>query len=618
MPGEPYSGSQRAYDVAVERVPIAARDGVELASTIYRPASGGVAVEGAFPSILERTPYDRSTGDYHMRGEYFASRGYTFVVQDCRGRFESDGEFHFYHGEHHEGLDGHDTVEWLAAQPWSDQRVATTGLSFGGANQQALAITSPPHLVTQVLGDAGYNYWRHTMRQSGAFTLGVFLPYAFFMALGSREARAPAVRAELREALAHIDRWIGHGNLKPGASPLALVPQYEEWYFAVSTGADYAGFWTNPTSSLEEHVDLYPDIPLCLVTSWYGHHTWGTFEKYDVLGRKNRQPAFLVSGVWVHDRGYTERSWAGEVEFGPTAALRMEELELRWFDQWLKGLDTGLAEEPPVRIFVMGGGDGSTNLYKRVNHGGHWRAHESWPVPGTAREAWYLRQDGGLEPQPPAESGSSTTYVFDPADPVPTLGGQVQPLQGPSPARIMDGGAFDQRGRADLLLCRDTLPLSARPDVLVFRTEPLASAVEVTGYVDVELWVGSSAPDTDFTAKLIDEYPPSDDYPLGFAMNLADSIVRLAYRNERTTADPVAPGSIERIRLGPMVTSNVFGAGHRIRVDISSSNFPQFDVNPNTGAPPGSSLGCVTARNTVYHDAEHPSHVVLPVVPPGA
>jgi putative CocE/NonD family hydrolase len=610
------AGSARQYEVAIERrVMVTVRDGVELACDIYRPALGGRAVSESFPTILERTPYDRTRIDLYLMGQYFASRGYNVVLQDCRGRHDSDGTFQLLYDEGTEGTDGYDTVEWIAEQPWSDGQVGTTGISYTGTNQQALAVLKPPHLTTQVILDAGINYWYRTQRHSGAFVEGVLLPYAFWMAAVGKEAQAdPLLRRRLQHALEHMDEWVERLPLKRGASPLAGAPSYEEWYFQTACGADYDEKWMSSLASLELYIDDYPDIPISFVTSWYGHHVWATFEKWMKLSKQNTQPVKVVCGTWLHAFRYMEQSWAGETEFGNSVAMDLNEFRLRWFDQYMKGLETGAAEDPPIRLFVMGGGDGSRNLSRRIEHGGGWRDEAEWPIARTDWARFYLHADGSLRPEPPEEDDVSTTYVFDPDDPVPTIGGCVQdPLGGEK--GIVNGGGFDQRGRTDLIACKDTARLETRPDVIVFRTAPLEEDVEITGPIKVQLWVSSSAVDTDFSAKLIDEYPSSADYPDGFALNLCDSIVRMRYRNRRRKAELIEPHEVYDLAIEPQPTSNLFRAGHRIRLDISSSNWPQFDVNANTGGPLGVSQGNVRALNTIHHDASRPSHVVLPVVP---
>jgi hypothetical protein len=247
-------------------------------------------------------------------------------------------------------------------------------------------------------------------------------------------------------------------------------------------------------------------------------------------------------------------------------------------------------------------------------HGGEWRYEQEWPLARTEWTNFYLHGDGALRTTPPTVDGDSTTYTFDPSDPVPTIGGHcMDPLGGER--GIIYGGGFDQRGRTDLIMCRDTLPIANRPDVLVFRTEPLLEDIEVTGPITVRLWVSTTGCDTDFSARLIDEYPPNLDYPEGFALNICDSIMRMRYRDGRTIAELVEPGAVYEITVEPLPTSNLFARGHRIRLDISSSSSPQFDVNPNTGGPLGEGHGGIVVRNSVFHDAPRPSHVVLPAIP---
>lgn len=609
-----YVGSQIAYDVVMDETPmVPTRDGTRLATTVYRPALNGVPVEARFPTIVERTPYNRARVDLHVMGNFFATRGYNVAVQDCRGRYDSEGLFTFF-VRSHEDTDGYDTVEWLAAQPWSDGQVGTTGLSFAGANQQALAVLQPPHLTTQIVLDAGYNYWYRTLRNSGAFHDGLILPYALWMAMGSKEAaQSPFVRSALRGALEDIELWLKQLPLKRGASPLALVPGYEDWYFELCTTGDYADFWRHPMPSLQHHVADYPDIPVCLVTSWYGLHTWATFEKFNALQAQNTSPVHVVAGIWLHGFDYMQQTYAGETDFGNAACDNLNDFRLRWFDRWMKGMSSG-DEPPPIRLFVMGGGSGARNLAGRLSHGGRWRDEVAWPLERTQWTDLYLGADGHLRDTPSGSEESATTYTFDPADPVPTIGGHcMDPLGGER--GIIYGGGFDQRGRKDLIMCRDTLPIANRPDVLVFRTTPLEDDLEVTGPISVRLWVSTTGGDTDFTARLIDEYPPGDDYPEGFALNICDSITRMRYRNDAHVAEPIEPEVIYEITVDPLPTSNVFARGHRLRLDISSSSSPQFDVNPNTGGPLGEGHGGEVVRNTVFHDAAHPSHIRLPIIP---
>jgi hypothetical protein len=258
----------------------------------------------------------------------------------------------------------------------------------------------------------------------------------------------------------------------------------------------------------------------------------------------------------------------------------------------------------------MGGGSGLRNADGRMEHGGRWRTEQDWPLPRTEMTPMYLHPRGTLSPAKPALADSSVTFDFDPADPVPTIGGTVTDNE------VMIGGAFDQREDPRFYGSRAPfLPLAARPDVLVFETDPLIEDIEVTGAIDAKLWVASDASDTDITIKLIDVYPPNPDYPEGFAMNVTDGILRLRYRNSWAKPQALERGEPVAITVSAFPTGNLFKRGHRIRLDISSSNFPHFDVNPNTGAPEGTGLSRQIARNTIFLDADRPSHVLLPVIP---
>jgi predicted acyl esterase len=322
------------------------------------------------------------------------------------------------------------------------------------------------------------------------------------------------------------------------------------------------------------------------------------------------------------------------VEFGHDAALpSFDELHLRWYDRWLRGVDNGLDAEARLRIFVMGGGSGRRSGAGRLVHGGRWRDEHEWPLARTRFTDFYLHGDGSLTTDPPREERSATTYRFDPARPVPSIGGNVSSLRdvlplppgladpsyagrGERTVDVMRPGGFDQREAPGFHGCRAPyLPLGSRSDVLVFQTEPLRQPTEVTGPIEVHLWVATSAVDTDFTAKLIDLYPASAWYPQGYALNLTDSIARLRYRNGRERGELVEVGEPVPVTLTLYPTSNLFMPGHRIRLDVSSSNFPRFDVNPNTGEAIGRERRRVVADNTVFHERGRESRMVLPIIP---
>ena len=606
-----YEGSNHQYDDAVDRhIGVAMRDGKQLYLDIYRPALNCAPLDGRWPVLLERTPYNKARASYAVNGRYFAQRGYVVVVQDVRGRWSSEGDFAFLRNE---ANDGFDTMQWIAAQPWCNGKVATIGISYTTATQQALAVRQPPGLVTQVLFDGPYNYHSQTMRHGGACEYAIAFQYVVSMArTGQQAQRDPMVRKQLDTMYAELTRWLVHQPLRQGETPLRLVPDYEQWFFDMLTTSDYVDWWKTPDLAIEEYYDDYPDIPLLLETSWYGHHITATLHKYAELKKRHKTPKRLLIGTWLHGGDMFTQTFAGDVDFGADAAMADNNaLRLRWCDHYLKDMRTGLDAGAPVRLFVMGGGSGKRDLLGRLSHGGRWRDEQEWPLARTRHTPYYLRTDGSLSTEREAEGAAPTRYDFDPADPVPTVGGNFTNY---GTTGFLEGGGFDQKSGTMSGDKRPKLPLAARPDVLVFRTAPLAQGLEVTGVVTCRLWVSSTAVDTDFTVKLIDEYPPSADYPDGYALNLGDSILRMRYRNGREKAELMQPGEIYEITVRPQATSNWFAPGHRLRLDVSSSNFPHYDVNPNTGEPLGLHRCTEVARQSLWHDAVRASHIELPVI----
>jgi putative CocE/NonD family hydrolase len=607
-----YEGSSHQYDHAVDRsIGIPMRDGVKLCLDVYRPALKGQALKGAWPVIVERTPYDKDRQSYSITGRYFAQRGYIFVVQDVRGRGASEGEFEFLRNE---ADDGFDTMKWISEQAWCGERVGTMGISYTTATQQALAVRKPPRLATQVLFDGPYNYHSQTMRHGGACEYAIAFQYVIRMALTGKEANAdPRIRRQLDTMWTELTRWMIHLPLRQGESPLRLTPGYEQWFFDMLTKSDYQEYWKTPDLAIDEYYDDYPDIPLLLETSWYGHHITATLDKYSELSKRHRTPKKLLIGTWLHGGDMFTQTFAGDVEFGADAAMPdNNSLRLRWCDQYLKGLKTGIEDEAPVRLFVMGGGSGKRDLLGRMMHGGKWRDEQEWPLARTRYTSFYMQPDGSLSTDRAPAGSAPSRYDFDPANPVPTVGGNFTNY---GTTGFLEGGGFDQKSGTMSGDKSPKLPLAVRRDVLVFRTPPLEAGVEVTGVVTCRLWVSSSAVDTDFTVKLIDEYPPSGDYPDGYALNLGDSILRMRYREGRDKAVLMEPGQVYEVVIKPQATSNWFAPGHRIRLDVSSSNFPHYDINPNTGEPLGLNRCTEVARQTVYHDAVRASCVELPVIP---
>jgi len=604
MDGSVQRGSWMEYDVIVEKnVRVPMRDGVSLAADLYLPARGGKVAEGRFPAIMERTPYDKESKV--NEGRYFARRGYVAVMQDVRGRFQSEGEWYPFAKE---APDGYDSVEWAAAQPWCDGNIGTMGGSYCGSDQSALATLNPPHLKAMVVAVGTSNYHTSSMRQNGALELR-FMVYTFRMATTSREALADlGLKAALEEDFKRVGEWLTRTPYKKGSSSLRFLPSYEQWLLDILGESDYSDYWKQRGYAIDHYYEEHADVPTIYLGGWYDSYARGTTANYVALSKRMKSPQHLIMGPWTH--GGWSASHAGDVDFGPDALMDdYNGYRLRWFDRWLKGIENGVDREPPVRLFVMGGGDSRKDRNGRLSHGGVWRDAPDWPLPGTRSTPYYLHADGTLSPEPPAAAEPSR-YTFDPRDPAPTIGGGISAADG-----IMPAGAYDQRGGARFYSCQDTLPLAARSDVLVFQTPELPEALEVTGPLTVKLWASTSATDTDFTAKLIDVHPPNPDYPNGFAQNISDSILRGRYRNGRERAELMEPGTVYELEIVLYPTSNVFGKGHRIRVDISSSNFPRFDVNPNTGGPLGRDRRFALAEQAIYHDPEHPSHIVLPVIP---
>jgi putative CocE/NonD family hydrolase len=602
------------YDIAATRdVMVPMRDGVRLGTNIYRPARNGVPVEGKFPVILDRTPYGK--GFVAGISDYFVRHGYVLVTQDVRGRYTSEGRWVPIRDDPN---DGFDTARWIGSQPWCDGGVGTIGSSYDAATQHALAIGNAPYVKAMVPRNAMSDFGRYGVRHNGAFELRFFnwvmtMGYATgqntLRQAAERAASDPAAVGALMEMAGKVPEYVRGLPLRPGTTPLKFAPDYESWLVEAMSHGDYDDYWKNAGASVVDHLAEYKDVPEYHTTGWYD--SWGTPVanlNFVELRRSKKSLQRLIVGPWIHSS--ENLSYAGEAQFTPDAALDLQAFHLRWFDHWLKGVDNGVDREPPVRIYVMGGGDAHKTPEGRVFVGGHWRDEPEWPLARTAPTDYYLHAGGVLSTEKATAAGP-ITYLFDPRNPVPTLGGNIS-----SQGTLMAQGAMDQRCRAGFWLCPDTKPLSARNDVLVFQTAPLAAPIEVTGRLIVKLWASSNALDTDFTAKLVDVYPPNADFPGGVDLNVADSIVRARYRNGGK-AELLKPGQPYEFTIEMYPTSLLFQRGHRIRLDISSSNFPRFDLNPNTGEPLNNNRRVQSAENTIYLDPQHPSRIVLPVIPAG-
>jgi len=569
-------------------VPMKTRDGVTLRADVYRPAGSG-----RHPVLLSRLPYDKNGRRRPGDIDVFVERGYVVIMQDTRGRFASDGERYVPLAP--EANDGYDAVEWAAQLPYADGRVGTMGQSYLGATQYLLAPTRPPHLRAAFPASAAADFHQAWVYHTGgAFELGWQVPYAMLMARDTiaRKGLTTSLLPDLERALAPA--------VTPWAPPLTAEAYrrlpLSAWADLLAPVADYLGDYLRhpedgpawwPLNLERQHHEI--DVPMYHVTSWYDIFLHGGIANFCGLRHHARTETArraqkLLIGPWAHLFPYTSptSTGTGEIDFGPAALIDLHEIQLRWFDHWLKGADTGILDEPPVKIFVMG-----------LNR---WRDEQEWPLARARYTPYYLHGtgqangaggDGGLSPAVPGDE-SPDRFVYDPADPVPTRGGNTL---------ILAMGVMDQR------------PVEARADVLVYTSAAMTEPLEVTGPITVTLHAASSAPDTDFTAKLVDVRPD------GYAQNLADGIVRARYRLSRERATPLPPGEVSAFTIDCWATSHVFRPGHRIRLEISSSNFPRFDRNLNTGEDQATGTRWQTAQQTVFHDARYPSHVLLPIIP---
>ncbi len=596
------------------------RDGVRLATDIYLPADDGTK----YPVILERTPYNKEAPSRSERtptnptplgraavAEFFVKRGYAFVYQDCRGRYKSEGEFVKYLSD---GNDGFDCCKWITEQAWSNGRIGTMGLSYAAHTQGALGSAGAPGVVAMWLDSGGFsNAYQGGIRQGGAFELKQ-ATWAYSNAVEDPEiARDPAKLAAMRRV--NIRDWFARLPWKRGESPVTLAKEYEDYLFEQWEHGEFDAYWKQLGIYAEGFYDQYVDAAMVHMSSWYDPYPRTATDNYIALAKKKRGPVRLVLGPWTH--GDRQLTYAGDVDFGPAATIDGNvapdflTLRARWFDRFVKGERNGVDGEPRVRLFVMGGGSGRKNSAGRMDHGGRWRSERDWPLPDTKWTPYYLQSDGGLTTATPTAESAERGYRFDPKRPVPSIGGTIT-----SGRPVMEGGAYDQReGPRFFGSVEPYRALAERPDVLVFQTAPLTEPVELTGPLTAKLWISSDCPDTDFTIKLIDVYPPNADYPEGFAMNLTDGILRVRYRDSWEKPSMMTPGQVYEITVTAFPTSNLFARGHRIRLDVSSSNFPHFDVNPNTGEPEARATSSRVATNRLFLDRGRPSHVVLPVIP---
>jgi len=629
--------------VASQNVMIPMRDGVRLATDIYRPADDdGNALDGQFPVLVGRTSYDKSNPVIWIDAvaKAFVPRGYVVVLQDLRGRGDSEGTGDYFHtANQKEGLDGYDTIEWAAAQDWSNGRVGMVGASHGGIVQNMASLYRPPHLAALWVDVAPTNAFRWEVRQGGAMALHMY-GALYLHGYDSQEiADNPAAIERIERGAERLSEEIWKQPFSEGNTPIAAVPNLEKVLMHYYRDGEYTDWWKQESLDHAQHYDRMADIPAVYSSGWYDPFAAETSEQFAHMTAKNSTPQRLILGPWNHVsmRG-KGASFVGDVEFGSEAEWGDKVLNaerFRWFDRWLKDIDTGVEDDDPVRIFVMGGGDGSFDSGGRIQHGGEWRAEQEWPLARTAVTPFYMTADGGLNSEEQGHGETSVSWVHDPENPVPSISGNVTGFYEwivlpddldsayvPQRARmrsLIPDGPLHQKERDSTIVSKsrpvDTPALLAdRADVNVFQTELLAEEVEVTGPIMVNLWVSSDSLDTDFTAKLIDVYPPSEEYPEGFHLPLEDSIRRARFREGYAAEKLMTPGEICEVQIELPPVSNLFAKGHRIRVDIASSNFPRFDVNPNTGEPIGRHTGTQKANNSMHTGGAHASSIMLPII----
>ena len=549
------------------------RDGVTLRADIYRPKA-----DGRFPVLLQRTPYDKN-GEKRF-GLAAAARGYVVIIQDVRGRYTSEGEWYTFRNEPN---DGYDTVEWAAALPYSDGKVGMFGGSYVGATQMLAAIASPPHLAGICPVVTASNYHSNWTYQGGAFEQWFNQSWTSGLAQDtfarSMDPRSDATKGMWELPLDTFPLFNPPADGKTPDSLQNLAPYYLDWL----AHPNYDDYWK--TLSIEEHFgDIR--VPMLTIAAWYDLFQDGSLRNYiGVKAKGGTDAARRGQHLRVIVGGHAGNGpKVGDVDFGQAAFYDEDAVTLAWYDYLFKGVQNEFAGKP-VKIFVMGANQ--------------WRDEDDWPLARAQATKYFLhsagkansvRGDGSLSTTAP-KSEASDTYTYDPANPAPTIGGLLC-----CDGTHMPPGPRDQR------------PVEARDDVLIYSTPPLAADLEVTGPVTLELYAKSSAVDTDFTAKLVDVWPS------GFAQNLNDGILRARYRESMEKPELLNPGQVYKLTVDVWSTSNLFKKGHVLRLEVSSSNFPRFNRNLNTGEDIAHGKRFVVATNTILHDAEHPSALTLPII----
>jgi len=576
------------------------RDGVRLSTDLYFPSTDGEPLPGPWPAVMTRTAYDKSNEGFVQRATFFASHGYLAVVQDVRGTFASEGEFFPFVNEVEDGCD---TLAWLMAHERCNGKVGTFGCSYMGWTQLAMATQNPPGLACMIPFGTGIDTFHHAAYPDGGRQLGL-IRWVIYDVWWRRFARDNPEDLAAIEAVDFL-QFCAQLPWRRGATFLARSPQFENVIFSYLENDTYNEFWRQPGQGFDLYFQDFPSIPILWVSGWYDGYPRSSCEGYlklSALGRKVDQ--HLLLGPWIHNQ--MSGNICGDADFGPRADISRNGVQLAFFNRWLKGDED--VHIPRVRAFLMGGGSGRRTAEERLHHGGRWWHGDDWPPPKAQMQPWYLGEGGKLSTAKPTERDATTTYANDPDDPVPSI---ALPWKFPD---YVDRGPADQREPTPLLgNCTPGRPLADRPDVCVFQSEPLSKSVQVLGPLHVKLFVSSDALDTDFAAKLVDVYPPNEDYPDGYAMSVCEGLLRMRYRESDVELKLMEPGTVYEVEIECFPAANLFATGHRIRLDIASSNFPRYDINRNTGDP--SSPERRIAHNTIHHDALRPSHVLFPVLP---
>ena len=552
--------SAASYNVKWEyNVHIPMRDGVKLSANVSRPDT-----DGSFPVIVDRTPYGKNRKPFFDNAAYFAQRGYVYVMEDCRGRYDSEGEFKPWINEGH---DGYDTIEWAARQPWSNGSVGSTGGSYGAWDQMFAAVEQPEHLKTMILISIPPDAYPAAY-QGGAFGLQT-LDWSIIVD-GRTFQEYPS---NLADAYRHLP--VSSMDKAAGRS----MPETLQAWAQHETYDDY---WKQ-RSYLSKLSRI--QVPILHIDGWYDSPD-ATIENYNGMITQGATPTArsrqkMILGPWLHSTFSSSK--VGEVDFGPDAPIDLHAVSLGWFDCQLKGLNCqDVYANGPIKLFVMGEN--------------RWRQEKEWPLKRAQLTPFYFHSnghastrtgDGSLSREAPA-SEPVDSFTYDPSDPTPSTD---------DPAAMGARSVLDER------------QMELRKDVLVFTSAPLAEPVEVTGPIRIKLWAASSAKDTDWAAKIIDVHPD------GEAQRLQDGILRARTRDSVEHPSLLTPEKIYEYTIDLLDISDLFQAGHRIQVVITSSNFPDFDRNLNTGNSNENTAELQVAKQTIYHDAAHPSHILLPIIP---